>query len=195
MIPAGRCPFRASERSFDERDGKNGNQHPLRHYRQQRNVGSDGRSVAFDSNADLDGDPARSQDVFVHDRQTGTTTRVSVDSNGIQGNSYSGSIGWSSISADGRYVVFSSYASNLVPNDTNGRTDVFVWSRATGTIERVSIATGGAEGNGSAWDPVMSQDGRFVSFTSDSGTLVPNDNNGVWDVFLRDRLAALWRRK
>jgi archaellum component FlaF (FlaF/FlaG flagellin family) len=89
-------------------------------------ISADGRYVAFDSAATnlVPGDTNYVVDVFVHDRQTGQTTRVSVDSNGIQANQES--VGLVGISADGRYVAFDSYATNLVPGDTNDLVDVFV---------------------------------------------------------------------
>src|SRR5437762_3520785 len=90
------------------------------------------------------GTPTGGTDVFVHDRQTGTTERVSVDSLGNEGN---GSSANPSISADGRFVAFDSGASNLVPGDTNGGTDVFVHDRQTGTTERASGDSAGHEAN------------------------------------------------
>src|SRR5438046_3037872 len=102
-----------------------------------------------------------SDDVFVHDRQTGTTGRVSVDSAGTEGNGLSVN---PSISADGRFVVFYSYATNLVPGDTNGTGDVFVHDRQTGTTERVSVDSAGTQGNSNSDRPSISADGRFVAF-------------------------------
>src|SRR5512133_439302 len=86
-------------------------------------ISADGRYVVFQSSANnlVPGDTNGTLDIFVHDRNGGTTTRVSVDSSGVQGNGYSGK---PSISADGRYVAFYSYAHNLVPGDTNGVVDV-----------------------------------------------------------------------
>lgn len=157
-------------------------------------VSADGRYVAFQSNADnlVAGDTNGYTDIFVRDRVARTTVRISTGYDGSQANGNSNR--HVTMSDDGNFVCFQSDASNLVPNDTNGRTDVFVWSRATGKIERIGVSTGGAEGNGSAWDPVMSQNGRYVVFTSDSNNLVSNDNNGVWDVFLRDRVAGTTER-
>jgi archaellum component FlaF (FlaF/FlaG flagellin family) len=127
------------------------------------------------------GDTNGTWDVFVHDRVTGQTTRVSVASDGTQGNGHSGS---PSISADGRYVAFSSSASNLVPGDTNGRGDVFVHDRLTGQTTRVSVASDGTQGNGDSWWPSISADGRYVAFASEASNLVPGDTNGTWDVFV-----------
>jgi Tol biopolymer transport system component len=100
------------------------------------------------------------------------------------------------VSGDGRYVAFSSLASNLVPNDLNGRHDVFVKDMHTGAIERVSVSSAGVEGNDdsgefSAGTPIaMTADARFVAFASIATNLVSGDTNNNADVFLRDRLAG-----
>ena len=94
------------------------------------------------------------------------------------------------MSGDGRYVAFLSEASNLVDGDTNGARDVFVWDRVTLAQERVSTAFDGAEANGPSGAPRISTDGRYVAFTSGASNLVPDDNNGRWDLFLRDRIAG-----
>ena len=91
------------------------------------------------------------------------------------------------ISADGRFVVFTSADTNLVPNDTNGFDDVFVRDLVAGTTIRVSVATGGAEGNGESTEASLTSDGRFVVFTSEADQLVANDTNGTWDIFVHDR--------
>ncbi len=149
-------------------------------------ISSDGRYVAFESTASnlVPGDIGR--DVFVHDRATGETTRVSVSSAGEQGNDESHS---PSISADGRYVVFWSWASNLVEGDANGFGDVFLHDRSTGEITRVSVSSAGAEGNQESrnWRPSISDDGRYVLFESDASNLVGGDTNDRTDVFLHDR--------
>src|SRR5207249_8340068 len=103
----------------------------------QPSISADGRFVAFASDATnlVPGDTNGAIDVFVHDRLTGTTERVSVDSAGTQGNNSSAE---PSISADGRFVAFDSSATNLVPGDTNGAEDVFVHDSHTDTTERVT---------------------------------------------------------
>jgi Tol biopolymer transport system component len=90
------------------------------------------------------------------------------------------------ISADGRYVVFSSLASDLVPDDTNYSYDVFLRDRVTGTTTRVSLGPGGVEGNGFSYPATISADGRHVAFTSNATNLVAGDTNGRYDVFVRD---------
>src|SRR5213076_3051692 len=105
-------------------------------------LSADGRLVAFQSDATnlVVGDTNGATDVFVRDRQTGMTARVSVASDGTQANNVSS---YPALSADGRFVAFQSDATNLVVGDTNGKTDVFVHDRQTGTTERVSVASGG----------------------------------------------------
>jgi len=148
-------------------------------------ISADGRFVAFDSLASnlVPGDMNGTWDVFIHDLQTGLTTRVSVDSSGAEGNSESIS---PSISAAGRFVAFESWASNLVPGDTNGLEDVFVHDLQTGQTTRVSLDTSGSEGNNHSDGPSISAAGRFVTFGSVASNLVPGDTNGSWDVFVHD---------
>src|SRR5207248_6383455 len=120
------------------------------------------------------------------------TERVSVDSDGNQGNYCTGVE--SSISADGRFVAFSSYATNLVPGDTNGWADVFVHDRQTRTTERVSVGSTGNQGDRLSFYPVLSADGRFVAFVSEATNLVPGDTNRARDVFIHDRVSRTTER-
>ncbi len=152
---------------------------------------ADGGQVAFKSEAfnlvpnDTNGVP----DVFVRDRGAGTTERVSVDSFGNQGNGLSGGPG---ISGDGRFVAFVSFASNFVPDDGNGFSDVYVYDRFPpdrdqGLIARVTIAINdfGEPNEGVPDFPVsISSDGRWIAFSSSASNLVPNDLNNDVDVFL-----------
>src|SRR4028118_1991632 len=114
-----------------------------------------------------------------------TITRVSVDSAGNQGNSGSG---FPSISPDGRFVAFTSLASNLVPGDTNDTNDIFVRDRLTNTTTRVSVDSAGNQANSDSNSPSISADGRFVAFYSDASNIVPGDTNDTNDIFVRDRL-------
>jgi Tol biopolymer transport system component len=150
-------------------------------------ISADGRYVAFHSYASnlVSGDTNNSEDVFVRDTVAGTTTRLSVSSDGKQGNRKSDTISAPSISADGRYVAFGSFASNLVAGDTNGLYDVFVRDTVAGTTTRVSIASAGTQGNGYSRDPSVCADGRAVAFDSYASNLVPGDTNGSYDIFLR----------
>ena len=127
-------------------------------------ISADGRYVAFRSFSDnlVASDTNGETDIFVRDRLTGSTSRVSVSSAGVQGNN-SSEIG--SISADGRYVTFSSLANNLVSWDTNGWYDSFVRDRVTGTTTLVSVSSAGVQGNGfGSSEPTISADGRYVAF-------------------------------
>jgi hypothetical protein len=131
-------------------------------------------------------------DIFVRDLAEGTTELVSVDSSGIQSDG-SGGAEMLGISADGRYVVFASRASDLVENDTNDRVDVFVHDRQTGTTERVNVDSSENQSNGDdgvfgqSPTDVISTDGRYVVFVSSASDLVENDTNNNYDVFVRDR--------
>jgi len=156
-------------------------------------ISIDGQIVAFDSYATnlVTGDTNGVIDVFVHDRVTGVTERVSVDSAGNQSN---GESTWPALSADGRYVAFMSYASNLVAGDTNGTSDVFVHDRVTGATERVSVDATGGQGDGGSRLAMLSADGSLVGFYSDATNLVVGDTNGVDDVFVHDRTTGINER-
>ena len=147
-------------------------------------ISSNGRYVAFESDASdlVAGDGNGSQDIFVHDRVTGITERVSVDSSGAEAD---GSSFRPAISADGRFVTFSSFASNLVAQDHNGRLDVFVHDRSLGETKRASVDFQGNEGDGDSDSPSISANGRWVGFTSFSA-LVPADTDSAPDVYLFD---------
>jgi VCBS repeat-containing protein len=152
-------------------------------------LSGDGRYVAFVSLASnlVAGDTNQASDAFVHDRQTGQTSRVSVASNGAQSNAHSFS---AALSADGRYVAFWSSAANLVAGDTGSYEDVFVHDRQTGQTSRVSVASDGGETNGYSSHPELSADGRYVAFVSTASNLVAGDTDQVNDVFIYDRLTA-----
>ena len=149
-------------------------------------ISADARYVAFQSIASnlVSTDTNIWQDVFVRDRTARTTELVSLAGNGAVGDDSSFT---PSMTPDGRYVVFTSSATNLVPGDTNAVDDVFVRDRLAGTTERVSVGTGGSEGNGASGQPSVSADGRFVAFRSEATNLVPGDSNGMADIFVHDR--------
>jgi Tol biopolymer transport system component len=157
-------------------------------------ISGDGRFVAFASRATdlVVGDTNQSVDVFVRDRQTGSTERVSVNSQGAQAAAGGGAS--PAISADGRFVAFVSASSDLVPGDTNGVADVFVHDRTTGATERVSVGSAGRQANRLSRLPAISADGRFVAFESAATNLVAGDNNGAVDVFVRDRQTGTTER-
>jgi Tol biopolymer transport system component len=162
-------------------------------------LSADGRLVAFWSEAStlVEDDTNNTYDnggydIFVKDRQTGAIERVSVAPDGSEGIADSVA---PSLSADGRFVAFGSYASNLVVDDNNAAPDIFVADRQRRAIERVSLAADGSEGDAdSFWNPVLSADGRFVAFWSEASNLVPGDTNGVVDVFVKDRQSGALER-
>src|SRR5690349_11970269 len=149
-------------------------------------ISSDGRFVAFHSDATnlVPGDTNAVSDVFVHDRQTGVTERVSLDSNEVQGNNSAFN---PSISADGRFVAFDSGATNLVPGDTNAQTDVFVRDRGTGVTTRVTVNSTGVEADRGGREGAISGDGRYVAFSSLATNLMDEEPYGYDHVFVHDR--------
>ena len=159
-------------------------------------ISRDGRFVAFLSSATNLGptaDPNGAPDVFLRDRLNGVTLLVSAAVDGGWGNNSPAESGPLTISGNGQFVSFWSDASNLVSGDTNGQTDLFVRDVAGGFTTRVSVATGGVQGTGSelvgqvAMIPALSDDGRYVGFSSSKADLVPGDSNGLSDVFRHDR--------
>lgn len=149
-------------------------------------ISADGSTVVFWGAVDnlVPNDTNGAWDVFVRDLAGGTTERVSVASDGVQGNGNSSS---AYISADGRFVVFSSLASNLTEGDTNGRWDVFRHDRRTGRTRVLTRSPAGVPGNGDSFAQApCSVDGRRVAVSSQASNLVANDNNNFEDVFLLD---------
>lgn len=155
-------------------------------------ISADGRYAAFSSDANnlVSGDVNGKRDIFLHDRNTGVTTRVSLRTGGgeANGDSYS-----PVISDDGRIIVFYSLANNLVDGDTNNRTDIFAHDRLSGQLTLVSRVLSGTT-NGDSRDPDISADGRFVTFVSSASNLVGGDNNFKDDVFRFDRQAQVMER-
>jgi Tol biopolymer transport system component len=155
-------------------------------------VSTGGRLVLFSSTAPdlVPGDVNNERDIFVRDRVLGTTTRISVDSFGVpsNGDSHAGYI-----SADGRFATYVSIATNLVPGDTNGVPDVFVYELATGQTTRASVNSSGVQVN--AWTTIsgISPDGRFVALMSDATNLAHGDT-GLRDLFVRDRWTGTTER-
>lgn len=150
-------------------------------------ISSDGRFVAFESDATnlvADQIGERTPNIFVHDRQTGATSIISIAGDGTHGNSHSYS---PTISADGRYIAFWSHASNLVAGDMNESADIFVHDRQTGLTKIASLAFDGAQANDTSWTPVLSADGRYIAFWSSASNLVTDDTNDENDIFVYDR--------
>ncbi len=152
-----------------------------------------GRFVAFYSHGDnlVPGDNNGSGDIFVRDQSLGLTERVSVASDGTEGNSSSRGV---SISGDGRFVAFTSNATNLVFGDNNSFVDIFVRDRLLATTQLVSVDSAGLQGDGLCSAPSISGDGKIVAFASRSTNLVPGDTNGLGDVFVRDLARGLTER-
>jgi Tol biopolymer transport system component len=150
-------------------------------------LSADGRYVAFRSAASnlVGSDTNAADDIFVRDRTAGTTTRVSVGAAGLQANGASGA---PAVSGNGGFVAFHSSASNLVGGDTNSATDVFVRSLAGATTTRVSLSAGGGQGSDPSSSPSISSDGTRIAFQS-TAALASGDDNGVSDVYVRDRSA------
>jgi Tol biopolymer transport system component len=159
-------------------------------------ISATGRFVVVSSTAtNLVRDDANGyEDLFVHDRVTGTTRLVSVRSNGAQANAAAGNVDPGSISADGRFITFHTAASNLVKDDDNAVADVFVRDRVAGKTTRVSVSSAGDEANGSSRDASISGDGKLVSFTSDATNLFGSDANGDQDIFVHNRNQGTTRR-
>jgi CSLREA domain-containing protein len=149
-------------------------------------LSKDGLRVAFTSqstNLVADDTIGGTQDVFVADWQTGSMRRIAGSVDGVS------DCQWPWISGNGRFVAFQSVADNFVADDTNATMDIFVYDCDLGTIERVSVAAGGAQGNATSAHASLSYDGRFVAFASDASNLVPGDTNHVADVFVVDRVS------
>ena len=149
-------------------------------------VSDDGRYVSFMSLATnlVPGDTNGVQDVFVHDHLTGQTVRVNVDSAGQQ--ALGGGSAGCSLSSDGRFVAFGSYAANLVAGDTNDSVDIFLHDQLTGLTQRVSLGNSGQQANSASNNPRVCGDGHLVAFQSDADNLIPGDTNASTDVFVRD---------
>jgi Tol biopolymer transport system component len=153
-------------------------------------ISRNGRFVAFQSAATnlIESDGNARDDVFVHDRDTGVTERVS---RAIDGGDPDSTSLVDSISDDGRYIGFWSGASNLIDDDGNGTWDSFVFDRETGTTERVSVQQNGLEAPTGGTFSALSGDGRFVAFASSSQLTLAVKKEGKLSVFVRDRVAGI----
>ena len=155
-------------------------------------ISADGRWIAYLSHAAnlVDGDTNDMDDVFLFDRDTGMTRRVSVRSDGTQATERS----WApAISADGRWITYYS-AADLVDDDTNGVGDVFLYDRDTGVTRRVSVRSDGGQATYDSLDSAISADGRWITYSSFADDLVDDDTNISSDVFLFDRDTGVTRR-
>lgn len=156
-------------------------------------LSGDGRLVAFDSNASnlVGGDRNDTSDVFVHDRMSRRTWRISVGVRDEEANAGSRA---PVMSADGSAVAFTSFATNLVPGVTAPVSNVYVHELRSGVTTVASVASDGTPADGSSSEPSFSADGRFMTFSSAASTLVADDRNAIPDVFVRDRLTGLTER-
>jgi Tol biopolymer transport system component len=149
-------------------------------------VSPDGRFVSFASSATnlAPGATGDTFHVYLRDRASNTTRRVSVASGGVVGNANSFN---AAVSANGRFVAFGSHATNLVAGDTNGRQDIFVRDVRHGTTQRVSVAGGGRiQGDGESSFPMISSNGRYVGFLSAATNLGPVSTSGVTNAYVKD---------
>jgi uncharacterized repeat protein (TIGR01451 family) len=157
-------------------------------------ISADGRFVAFQSQAQNlvpGGNPFLFVDqVYVHDRATGTTEIISVSAAGEPGNSLNVQ---ADISADGHFVVFSSFADNLVPGPQSSGLQVYLRDRTTGTIERITENTAGEPGDGSSDLPKVSLDGRFIAFQTNTGNLI-GDGDHESHILVKDRQTGAFER-
>ena len=171
-------------------------------------ISGNGRFVVFSSNANnldtLDTDSGGTTDVFLHDTLYGTTRLISKNNQGIKGEENRSSH-VEDVSDDGRYITYTSYASNLAPGDTNGASDIFVYDKELEMVTRVSLDSGGNEAqansniggshaHNSSFSSTISSNGRYVVFTSFAENLVAGDNNKVSDLFVKDRVTGETRR-
>lgn len=156
-------------------------------------ISANGDRIVFTTNSQelAPGKTTFWRDVFVRDVATATTKRL-LGAGGVEPDGPA--LFHPALSADGRLVAFASRAKNLVPGDTNQRGDVFVHDLASGVTVRISLSSGGAQGNHDSEDPVISADGRFVAFASRASNLVPGDTNGLYDIFVHDRTTGRTRR-
>jgi len=156
-------------------------------------ISADGRYIAFESDATnlVMGDINNARDIFLHDTLTGMTAQISKNSLGDRANFSSFN---PAISADGRFIAFDSFATNIVAGDTNNTRDVFWHDTLTGITSSISVDALGNQGDFSSITPSISADGRFVAFDSSATNLVLGDTNGVRDIFVRDLLNGITSR-
>jgi len=151
-------------------------------------ISADGRYTVYStySSQPVSGDGNGDDDIFLRDALTGTNRLISRSTAGVQGDARSLA---PQISADGRYVVYESEATNLIAGDTNGSTDIFRFDTLLGRTERMSVSTSGVEGDSVSYEAAVSADGRYVSFTSVASTFSPLEvGTGNSDIYLRDTL-------
>ncbi|MBE0429623.1 MAG: PD40 domain-containing protein [Thermoleophilia bacterium] len=151
----------------------------------QSSMTADGRQVAFRSIASdlVPGITNDMRDIFIKDVETGDISRISVSPEGAEANAPSED---PDISADGRFVVFVTAATNLAPGTSGAVTNIVMKDRADGSVTLVSADAAGIEGNGNSDRPAISADGRYVAFNTEASNLAPDDTNGLLDVYVKD---------
>ncbi|NTW44032.1 MAG: hypothetical protein HGB14_06270, partial [Anaerolineaceae bacterium] len=166
-------------------DGTQGNGDSMMNEPGSPSASADGNILVFESKAAnlVPGDTNGATDIFVHNFLTGTTIRVSVASDGTQANGPSIN---ASISANGQFVVFQSDATNLIPNDTNGQSDIFWHNLASGQTLRVSMTVSGLQTTGESSYPSISRDGRYVSYCSKTLKTIHGNTYFYDDIYLHD---------
>lgn len=159
-------------------------------------LSGDGNFIAFSSAASniLGGGADPEQRIFIRERSTGATILASPAFDGSEPNGESRFgetfLFGNTVSADGRFIVYESLASNLVPNDTNDERDIFLFDLPNLQVTKVSQALGGGNANGASFRPNISGDGRYIVFSSLADNLVGDDSNGLEDVFVFDQLSG-----
>ena len=151
---------------------------------QDPSISSDGRYVVFSSYPFLNTDDGQPESIYLKDRQTGELTRISQS---FSGDIPNGDSGHPRVSANGRYVVYSSSASNIVTDDPNPERDIFLYDIQNKTTEIVSISSTNVPGDGESSSPAINDDGSMIVFVSKSSNLVETEVNGFAQIYLRDR--------
>jgi hypothetical protein len=156
-------------------------------------MSADGRFVVFASSSTnlLASATNGQQQIFLRDTVSGVTELISQSSAGVEGDGGSKN---PRVSEDGNYVVFESYASNLVSGDTNAMKDIFLRNRASGVTTRVSVDSAGNQADGASYSPAMTKDAYFIAYASDATNLVSGDTNGVRDIFVHHKITGETRR-
>lgn len=155
-------------------------------------VSADGRFVAFVSEANnlVSNDSNNLPDIFLYDRVLQETKRINMNNEDENLGESNGASTHPTLSANGQFIVFQSEANNLIQNDTNEVTDIFLYHLATGQIEIISTSWSGGLANGRSGNPDISSNGRWIAFSSDANNLVPNDTNSVTDIFIYDAITG-----
>lgn len=156
-------------------------------------ISANGRYAAFSSDASnfAANDTNNASDVFLYDIKTRIVTLISVNAEGTPGNGRSFD---AHISGNGRFVIYSSNAGNLVEGDTNAEYDIFLYDRKKNTTQRISTNSLGEQANGNSFGPRISTKGRFIAYVSDAANLVDNDSNQLPDIFRFDRKTGITSR-